>query len=291
MSTEPIVAKPVVIERTVNAPASMVWRAITDRDQLKEWYFDLEEFKPEVGFEFHFFGGPADRSYKHLCKITEVITNQKLTYSWRYDGYEGHSFVSFELIAVGEKTTLRLTHAGLETFPKIPDFAPKNFVEGWTEIIGSSLKNYLEKPRSAGREIFGSRVLNAPRELVWKVFTEPVHMKEWWGPIGFTNTIHKMDVRPGGEWNFTMHGPDGTDYRNESHFAEVVKPERIVFVHGPTPCFQTIIELSDQGSKTELRWRNIFDTDEDFKRAIEVFRAVEGLQQTFARLAEYVTAN
>ena len=138
------------------------------------------------------------------------------------------------------------------------------------------------------REIVGTRLLDAPRDLVWKAFTEPEHIKQWWGPNGFTNTVHKMDVRVGGEWNFTMHGPDGTDYRNEIVYDEIVKPERIVYTHGPTPKFQAVIELIERGSKTELRWRNVFETTDDFKRAVEVFHAVEGQQQTLGRLAEYV---
>ena len=135
-----------VIERTFNALNGKVWKALTDKEQMKEWYFDLAAFKPEVGFEFQFEGGKDDRSYLHLCKITEVIKEQKITYSWRYQGYEGISYVSFELFPEGDKTRLKLTHKNLETFPKNnPDFGKENFVAGWTHIIGTSLWAYLEK--------------------------------------------------------------------------------------------------------------------------------------------------
>ena len=139
--------EPIVVERTFNAPVAKVWKAITDKNEMKQWYFDLAEFKAEVGFEFKFSGGPApERQYLHLCKVTEVVTGKKLTYSWRYNGYPGNSFVTFELFSEGNNTRIKLTHAGLETFPKDePDFAVKNFVEGWTDIIGRSLKEYLEK--------------------------------------------------------------------------------------------------------------------------------------------------
>ncbi|TAK53156.1 MAG: SRPBCC domain-containing protein [Bacteroidetes bacterium] len=138
--------EPFVIERTFNAPVSKVWKAITDKSEMKQWYFDLAEFKPEVGFEFQFRGGTEECQYLHLCKITEVISGKKLTYSWRYDGYEGISFVTFELFAEGDRTKVKLTHAGLETFPASnKDFAKGNFVEGWTAIIGTSLKEYVEK--------------------------------------------------------------------------------------------------------------------------------------------------
>jgi len=139
--------KPVIVERTFSASAEIIWKAITDKDEMKKWYFDLKEFKPVAGFEFRFLGGKDENNqYLHICKITEVIPGKKLTYSWRFDKYEGISYVTFELIPEGEKTKVRLTHAGLETFrPVNPDFAKHNFQEGWTQIIGTSLKDYLEK--------------------------------------------------------------------------------------------------------------------------------------------------
>ena len=138
--------EPFLIERTFSAPIEKVWKAITDKNEMKLWYFDLAEFKAEVGFKFQFVGGPPERQYLHLCEVTEVVSGKKLTYSWRYDGYEGNSFVTFELFGEETNTRLKLTHAGLETFPKQnPDLAKHNFVEGWTSIIGESLKKYLEK--------------------------------------------------------------------------------------------------------------------------------------------------
>jgi uncharacterized protein YndB with AHSA1/START domain len=138
--------EPIVIERTYNAPVERVWKAITDKDQMKEWYFDIAEFKAEKGFEFSFYGGDAKgEQYLHLCKIMEVIPNKKLKHSWRYDGYEGDSFVTFELFDEGDKTKVKLTHEGLETFPAVPAFAKENFVQGWTQIIGTSLKDYVEQ--------------------------------------------------------------------------------------------------------------------------------------------------
>ena len=138
--------EPIVIERTFSAPAENIWKAISDKTLMKEWYFDLAEFKAEAGFEFQFFGGPPERQYLHLCRVTEVIIGKKLAYSWRYDGYEGISFVTFELFAEENATRVRLTHSGIESFPKEnPDMAKTNFMEGWIDIIGRSLKEFLEK--------------------------------------------------------------------------------------------------------------------------------------------------
>lgn len=137
---------PVVVERTYNATVAAVWRAITDKQEMKKWYFDLEEFRPEVGFEFRFMGGTEQKQYLHICVIEEVIPFKKLRHRWRYDGYAGISFVTFELFEEGDRTRVRLTHAGLESFPESnPDFAKKNFAEGWTAIMGTSLKEFVEK--------------------------------------------------------------------------------------------------------------------------------------------------
>ena len=136
---------PLVIEKTFNAPATRVWKAITDLGDMRKWYFNLSGFKPEVGFEFQFTGENEGRSYLHLCKITEVIPGKKLAYTWRYEGYEGSSLLTFELFPEGGKTKLKLTHEGLETFPSnLPDFAVASFREGWTWILGTSLTNFLE---------------------------------------------------------------------------------------------------------------------------------------------------
>lgn len=138
--------EPFVIERTLNAPAEKVWKAITDKDQMKQWYFDLSEFKPEVGFEFTFNGGSEDKVYVHLCKVTKVEPGKTLQYSWRYDGYPGNSFVTFELTPEGTMTKLKLTHEGLETFPTDnKDFARSSFEGGWTHIIGKSIVEFVEK--------------------------------------------------------------------------------------------------------------------------------------------------
>ena len=149
MTTKTDVMEAVVIERTFNAPVARVWKALTDADQMRVWYFDLKEFKPEVGFEFEFTVEHEGTKYHHLCKITEVIPQKKLAYTWRYAGQEGDSFVTFELFAAGDKTRLKLTHEGLETFPKLPAYARTNFEKGWTEIIGSSLKQYVEETKTS----------------------------------------------------------------------------------------------------------------------------------------------
>src|SRR6187399_3415825 len=103
-----------------------------------------------------------------------------------------------------------------------------------------------KESNTAERELTISRLLNAPRELVWEVWTDAEHIKNWWGPTGFTNTISKMDVKAGGEWELVMHGPDGTDYKNKSVFKEVIRHKKIVYEHISGPKFLATIEFDDQ---------------------------------------------
>ena len=136
---------PVKVDVLLKAPVERVWSAITVNEEMKKWYFDLEEFIPAIGFTFSFYGGNDQTKYLHLCKVIEAVPNKKLVYSWRYDGFEGDSFVSWILTDEAGQTRLTLLHEGLETFPADqPDFEKHNFEEGWKYIIGSSLPKYLE---------------------------------------------------------------------------------------------------------------------------------------------------
>ena len=139
--------KPLIIEQEYKAPIDLVWRAITEKELMKKWYFDIPDFKPEVGCTFHFEGGKEDKRYVHLCEVLEMIPNKRLKYSWKYEGYDGISFVTFELSSVGENTKVKLIHEGLETFNN-PDFIRENFVGGWNYLINESLKEFLENGKA-----------------------------------------------------------------------------------------------------------------------------------------------
>ena len=135
-----------IIERIVNTPHYLVWKAITDFKFLKQWMPFFPDFKPEVGFEISFkLGRDEDHQYTHICKVLEVIPHKKLTYTWYYDGYPGRSHVTFELFPEGEKTKVVLTHTITEDFPaNNPDFDKKNFAEGWIYTI-DGLKKFVEE--------------------------------------------------------------------------------------------------------------------------------------------------
>jgi uncharacterized protein YndB with AHSA1/START domain len=145
------------------------------------------------------------------------------------------------------------------------------------------------------RSIVGTRIFDAPRDLVFSAWTDPKHLAQWWGPNGFTTTTSAFDFRPGGVWRYVMHGPDGRDYQNRVTFEEIVRPERIVYRHGggddvePVQFRQTII-FEDLGGKTRLIWRGDFPSAAERDRVIKEYGADKGLMQTMARLAEFVAA-
>ncbi|HEY4150539.1 MAG TPA: SRPBCC domain-containing protein [Chitinophagaceae bacterium] len=137
--------EPLVVEYTYDAPAASIWQAITDKTKMKQWYFDIPEFKAEPGSRFQFHAGNEGKEYLHLCEVKEVIPGKKLSYSWKYKDQPGDSLVSFELFPEGDKTRVKLLHTGLESFPDQPDFRKSSFQEGWTYILGTSLKKFVEK--------------------------------------------------------------------------------------------------------------------------------------------------
>ncbi|MDR3711930.1 MAG: SRPBCC domain-containing protein [Puia sp.] len=138
------------------------------------------------------------------------------------------------------------------------------------------------------RELILTRLLNAPVELVWEVWTKPEHIKNWWGPNGFTNTIYTMEFKKGGEWDLVMHGPDGTDFKNKSIFREIVKHRKIVYEHVSGPKFTATIEFDPRGEQTHLTWHMLFDTKEEFEQVIKTFKADQGLKQNVDKLSHYL---
>jgi uncharacterized protein YndB with AHSA1/START domain len=147
-----------------------------------------------------------------------------------------------------------------------------------------------EKSSTSDRELRISRLFDAPIELVWEVWTDPDHIKNWWGPNGFTNTITRMDMKPGGEWDLVMHGPDGTDYKNKSVFKEIIKHKKIVYEHVTGPKFTSTIEFEKRGETTFLSWHMLFQSRGEFIQTVKTFKADEGLRQNIEKLNEYLRA-
>ena len=146
---------------------------------------------------------------------------------------------------------------------------------------------------TAEREIVISRVISAPRELVFEAFTEVRHLSRWWGPEGFTTTTQSFEFLVGGEWDFVMHGPDGTDYTEWITWTEIAPPERIALLHGESRgdpnAFESVLSFEPDGAATRIEMRTVFPTKELRDEAVEKYHAIEGGRQTLNSLAAYLT--
>lgn len=138
------------------------------------------------------------------------------------------------------------------------------------------------------RSIITRRTYDAPRDLVFSMWTDPKHIVHWWGPTGFTNTVHKMDVRPGGAWSHTMHGPDGVDYKNESVYVEVVRPSLLSYEH-KAPDFLATVTFEEEAGGTKVTLTMTFPNAALRDRIVKDHNAVEGAGQTLGRLAEMLS--
>lgn len=149
------------------------------------------------------------------------------------------------------------------------------------------------EPTAADREVVISRIIDAPRELVFEAFTEVRHLSRWWGPEGFTTTTRSFEFRVGGEWDFVMHAPDGTEYQEWISWTEIAPPERIALLHGESRddpnAFESLLTFAPDGAATRIEMRTVFPTEELRDEAVEKYHAIEGGRQTLGKLAAYVT--
>ncbi|MED4206825.1 SRPBCC family protein [Neobacillus mesonae] len=146
-----------------------------------------------------------------------------------------------------------------------------------------------------GKEIIVKRVFNASRNLIWKAWSQPEHLKNWWGPNGFSITTSEFEMKPGGIWRFIMKGPDGVEYPNKITFKEIVKPERLVYtsaddIEGDPGQFQTIVTFVEEDNNTLLIQRLIFPSAEIREQVVKEFGAIEGASQTLDRLEAQLVA-
>jgi uncharacterized protein YndB with AHSA1/START domain len=301
---------PVVVERIYSAPVNAVWQAITDVNQMKQWYMPaLSSFEPKVGFETEFSVMHEGKKFPHIWKVTEVVPEKKIAYSWKFPGHPGESIATFELFPEGNNTRLKLTHAGLETHgPRNnPALARKNFQWGWNELR-KELEIFLQKANPSKDETFTiTRVYDAPRELVWQVWTDPKHLTQWWGPKGLTMTSCKVDLKPGGKFHYGIRTPDGPEMWGKFVYREIVPPERLVLVVSfsdaeggitrhpmsatwPLEVLNTMT-LSENNGKTTMKLEGvpINATEEERKTFKEGFSSMQqGFKGTLDQLEEYL---
>ena len=141
-------------------------------------------------------------------------------------------------------------------------------------------------------ELYISRIYNAPVQMVWDAWVDPKQVAQWWGPRGFTLTTKQKDVRPGGTWTYTMHGPDGVDYPNKTTFLEVEKHSRLVYDHGASddrpPLFRVTVEFTEINGKTKMEMTMALATPEAANETKKFIKKANG-ESTWDRLAEFLS--
>lgn len=289
-----------VLTRVFDAPRALVFQAWTDPRHVARWWGPkcftnpVCEWDARPGGSIHVeMTAPDGVVYPMKGRFHEVAPPERLVFtSTAFEDAEGRPQLevinTITLVEHEGRTTLTLRAKLIRATPETAA-ALGGMETGWSQSLDKLAEHLAREVAGTSEfEIVSSRVFDASRELVWQAFSDPNHLVRWWGPKGFTNTTHEFDLRPGGWWRHTMHGPDGTDYRNESVFVEVVEPERIVFDHERTMHrFRMTITFAELGGRTLLTWRMRFESAEECAK-VRTF-AVEANEQNFDRLQEQLT--
>jgi uncharacterized protein YndB with AHSA1/START domain len=287
--------------RILDAPRELVFKLWTDPGHLVTWWGPKDFTNPVCEFDARVGGtirihmrGPDGTVYPMGGTVEEVVEPKRLVFtSTAFEGKDGQPLlinrntVTFD--DLDGKTKLTLHVCVVKAGPGTEEVLG-GMDQGWSESFERLLDLAADTAGIGEAHIVGTRLFDAPRELVWKTWTEPELLAPWWGPVGFTNTIEVMDVRPGGVWRFVMHGPDGTNYPNERVYVEVVKPQLLVIDHICQPQHRFCATFIAEGDKTRVTVRMYFPSAELCTEIARKFGAVEGLSQNFDRLADYLSS-
>ena len=290
-----------VLTRIIDAPRELVFRMWTDPVHLAKWWGPRDFTNPVCEIDFRPGGAlrivmraPNGTDYPMGGVFREIIEPERLVFTncaLDRDGnvlLDGVTVVTFA--EQGEKTRLTVQTHAVALVPAAVRYL-EGMQAGWEQTL-DGLEQHAQD--TAARELVITRVIDAPRELVYEAWTDPKHLAQWWGPNGFSTTTHSFDFRPGGIWRFVMHGPDGRDYQNRITWDEIARPERLTYHHGgdedvePVQ-FRTVVTFEAVGGKTRLTLRAVFPSAEERNRVVRDYGAEQGAQQTVGRLAEYVT--
>lgn len=285
-----LVERGVTLTRTFDAPRELVFRAWVDPQHLSLWWdpktFTAPECKIDAkvgGSWYILMRGPNGQEYPCGGFYREIVEPERLVFTnhpFDADGepmIEGLTTVTF----VEENGKTRLTlHTRAKGGGTLVAQMVSGMEAGWTQSIDKLEESFGEM---APRQIVTTRIFNAPRDVVFKAWTDPEQLAQWWGPKGFTNTFYEFDLRPGAYWRFIMHAPNGTDFPNESLFDEIIPPRLIRFRHLSSHFFQVTVVFTDRGDKTKITWRMLFDNPAELDK-VKSF-AVPANEQNMDRLA------
>jgi uncharacterized protein YndB with AHSA1/START domain len=296
-----------VFTRVFDAPRELVWKVWTDPKHVQQWWGPHGFTNPRCDWDarpgrpiYVDMKGPDGAIYPMTGEFREIVEPERLVFlSAVPDDKGGSLFEVRNTVTFSErdgKTTLSLTAQIVRKSPGADAYL-KGMNEGWSQSLDRLASHVVTT--ASDREIFSTRVFDAPRELVFKVWSDSQHLANWWGPKGFSTTTSLFDFKPGGVWRFVMHGPDGRDYQNKITFVEIVEPQRIVYKHGgdrgdqdrevePVNFQVTVTFEPEAEERTRLNMRMVFPSAAAKNFTVEKYGAIEGQRQTLERLARYV---
>ena len=293
-----LVGREITLTRTFDAPRSLVFKAWTEAEHVAQWWGPQGFTNPVCEVDARVGGavrihmqGPDGGIYPMRGVFQELVPPERIVLLTGVDEADGNT--RFEVLTtvtlVEEEGRTKLTLRAkvvIATADAVMNIA--GMEPGWSQSLDRLQAHVAPDQEIPAREFVTERVIGAPRALVFRAWTEPDKVAEWWGPNGFTNTIHERCVRAGGMWRLTMHGPDGRNYLNENVYLQVVAPALLVYYHQTSPKFVAVATFEDAPGGTRVTMRSNFLSSDDFDTAMNVFGAREGAAQTLARLAEYV---
>lgn len=293
------------ITREFDAPRDMVWRAWTEADALMRWYcpkgftvlFAQNDLR--VGGKWRSgMRAPDGSEYIHHGVYHVIDKPQRLifTHGWEKNELEpaADTVITIMLTEKDGKTTMVFEQVG---FANTDSRDSHN--AGWSGAFDNMSAMITGNDQlTTDNQIVVSRIIQAPRSLVFKAFSDPEYIRNWWGPRGFTTTTKSMDFRNGGTWRYTMHGPDGTDYPNRIKYLYIHEPDCLIYKHDNDGTedfepidFHTTITLEafgPDGAQTKITLRSVFPSTEARDLVSKKYGAVEGGIEHVTRLAEYL---
>ena len=298
--SSPVAERTLIITRVLNAPRSLVFQAWTDSKHLAQWWGPSGFTNPLCEIDLKPYGeiridmrGPDGAIYPMAGAFREIVEPERLVFTSAAldEGgkpiFKNLNTVTFEEFE-GNKTLLTVDvrvlweSLGAERYLRGMSLGWRLSIDRLSDLV---VEGSVDLP---DREIAATRFVKASRELVFRMWTEAEHITQWWGPRGFTTTIERMEVRPGGDWRFIMHGPDGTDYRNERRYEEVVPPERLGMENLSWPHHRMIVNFMDAGDGTVVIVRMLFEAAADREKVVKERGAAKGLEENLDRLQEHL---
>lgn len=303
------------IKRLFNAPRELVFAAWTDPEQLARWWGPKGFTNPRCeadarpGGKIHIdMRAPDGVVYPMGGEFREVVPPKKLVFTSSALDADGNAmFVNLNTVLFDDfgdgRTMLTVRAQVIEQTPEAARYLKgmnlgwslsidrlEAFVDAHADIrVGPRVQPGYDNADATSRQLIATRVFNASRDLCFRMWTEPEHVAQWWGPNGFTTTVYQMDVRPGGTWLLAMHGPNGVDYISKSSYVEIVPSERIVLDHAAPP-FRMTVTFKELDNKTEVTAKTVFASAALLKQQVETVGADKGLQETLDNLDRYLAS-